>query len=87
MVMWRRSGARRRQLGMCGVRGIRSSNVTSTNTLVFNVECGVMQLILQGLWYVAGTSTDPSKRHLTLRLLSGFSDGLLGRKPTPRTSM
>ena len=53
--------------GMCGARGVRSSKVTSTKTSVFNAEGGVTQLILQGLWYVAGTRTDPPKRHLALR--------------------
>ena len=52
---------------MCGARGVRSSKVTSTKTFVFNAEGGVTQLIRHGLWYVAGTSTDPPKRHLTLR--------------------
>jgi len=54
-------------VGMCGARGVRSSKVTSTKTFVFNAEGGVTQLIRHGLWYVAGTSTDPPKRHLTLR--------------------
>ena len=89
-VMWRRRGGEaeaEEAVGMCGGRGVRSSKVTSTKTLVFNPEGGVTQLILHGLWYVAGTSTDPPKRHLTLRECIECCGTLLGRNPYPRTSM